>query len=395
MRVIGLIMGLLTLLGVGFYAANGRVDHPEFQLKLPFSQTPYALWAQDLDDNGRPDLILVSHGQNQAAVWRQTGPREFEQETLSTEVGFHPGYLLGWPQRKDLLLGAEGEGEIRRLALDEQGMLRRVASIPEAQAVELLRFEWPEWGPSLLVRPFLQDQLVLLRDFNPETLQFAQRQVLPLASQRPSLMIPGRLTRLDADQDGVEEIYYGIGVARQVRRLVYPGPGKALDHSNMVARFNSGHPQEIHTADFNGDGFPDLLVPDSLPNGWLHILMNDGHGQFTETPLDNLLPRQELQGFALKREQDGNNLLLVNATRHVHLLKFPAGWSGEAGKVEVLSVPKPAPEASVIAELTDLDQDGWLDAIISLDRDKDSVWLCYGPLWDHFAELQRRNFKLN
>jgi len=369
--------------------------YPVFQRYLEFSQSPYALLTHDLDGNGLDDIVLISHGGNQASVWRQKEKRQLSAGVSSESVGFHPGFLMPWPGRRTLLLGAEGDNEIRQLALGEDGSLIKTAGIPEPKAVELQRFQWPGWGESLVVRPFLQDELVLLRHFNPDTLEFTDRQVLPMSSQRPSLLVPGRLTVLDADRDGIDEIYYGLGVVRQVRRLLYPGPDKPLERSELVATLTSGHPQEILTADLNQDSYPDLLVPDSLPNGWLHVFMNDGTGQFNEVSLPNLLPRQELQGFALARDHDGSLLVLINATQQVHLLRFPEKWVGDAAQIQLRSVPKPAEEASVIASLTDLDQDGWLDAIASLDRPEDSAWLCYGPLWDNFAELNRRGFVLD
>jgi len=389
------VLFAMLIVAVVVLTMGWRYRHPDYQQTLNFPMGPYALLTKDLDGNGSPDVVLVSHGENQATVWLQKEKRQFGIGVRSESVGFHPGFMLSWPDRSDVLLGAEGENEIRQLALDENGSLIKTAAMPGPKAVELQRFQWPGWGESLVVRPYLQDELVLLRQFNPDTLTYSHRQVLPMSSQRPSLLVPGRLTVLDADRDGVDEIYYGLGVVRQLRRLVYPGPDKPLERSELVAKLTSGHPQEILTADFNQDSYPDLLVPDSLPNGWLHVFMNDGKGQFNEVPLPNLLPRQELQGFALARDHDGSLLLLINATRQLHLLRFPEKWVGDAAQIQLRSVPKPAAEASVIASLTDLDQDGWLDAIASLDRPKDSTWLCYGPLWENFADLNRRGFVLD
>ena len=369
--------------------------HPGYQRKLEFEQSPYAILTKDMDGNGWMDIALVSHGNNQVKVWRQLQKRTFTPGVKSDSVGFHPGFLFQWPNTATILLGAEGENEIRRLALGDEGELFLTGSVAEEKAVELQRFYWPGWGESIIVRPYLQDELVILSQFDHETLGYAKRQVVPLSSHRPSLMVPGRLTVLDADRDGIDEIYYGLGVARQIRRLEYPGQNKEVEHSALVAKLSTGHPQEVLSEDFNQDGYPDLLVPDSLPNGWLHIFMNDGTGKFNEVELTNLLPKQELQGFFMARDRDGRLLLLINATRQVHLLRFPERWVGDAGLIEVNTVDKPGEEASVIASLSDLDQDGWLDAVVGLDRPKESAWLCYGPLWKNFADLNRRGFILD
>ena len=50
-----------------------------------------------------------------------------------------------------------------------------------------------------------------------------------------------------------------------------------------AASFSTGlsRSAQMATADFNGDGIPDLAVTDNSPNGGVAILLGDGNGGFS------------------------------------------------------------------------------------------------------------------
>ncbi len=96
---------------------------------------------------------------------------------------------------------------------------------------------------------------------------------------------------LDANKDGRPDIFVLMAQAREgIHLFLNQGGGKF--ENNVLASFHPAFGStHLELADFNGDGFPDLLVtngdngeyPSPFKNyHGIRIFLNDGHNQFTE-----------------------------------------------------------------------------------------------------------------
>lgn len=390
-------ISVTSLLAAGIYVAYWSYQHPDYwqTLTAEGAGAPDGLLMVDLDGNGLKDVVAVSHGGNIGSVHLQTPPRRYRLADVTAEVGFHPWRLLTWPETGDLLEAAEGEGEIRKFHWTPEEGLALTGQLKEGRPGDLKRFNWPGWGDGLVVSPYLKDELVFYKQFAIDNLAAVERLVFPMSAHRPSLLIPGAVKVLDADGDGIDELYYTLGIIRQVRRIVYPGPDKAPASSELVAYLPAGHPEQILSADLDEDGDTDLVVPESMPGGWLHVLLNDGHGHFSvETP-PNPFGSQEWQSFGLARDHDGHNVLLLWGTRQLSLMRLPRSWPASQDDLMALTLPKQQSEAALVAVLEDLDNDGWLDAALGRDGAENAAWIIYGPLWENISEMVARGISLH
>ena len=94
----------------------------------------------------------------------------------------------------------------------------------------------------------------------------------PLRLPYPSGAFPQVLRVADFDGSGINQILM-VDAAGRLFRMSY-GP-----HTRTV-RIPNATAQNADVADFNGDGFPDLVIADPSAGGF--VLLNDGHGGFTQ-----------------------------------------------------------------------------------------------------------------
>lgn len=361
---------------------------------LPFADSPFDVLADDVDGNGLTDLALVSHGDNYAQVFLQQGKRTFVAGERQSVTGFHPGDILRLPgERARYLLAAEGQNKLLTLEASQQGGLRQTGELNEPLARHVEVFRWPGWGTGVAVSPFGQDYLVLLKNFDPGTGAASERIRVPLSEKEHSIRRAEWMRPADVDGDGIDELLFASNTTQEVLMLKFPGAEGAIKPT-LVAKFRSGAPWDVLSADLNGDGALDLVVPNQSKPFVVHVLLNDGRGSFQETAALPFPTKMGLRRFALGRDKDGFEYLLGVGYGAVAIYRFPQKWDGKAS-VPMRSLRVGANEGSQDIVFQDLDGDGWLDGVVGRGKGPLGAWIVYGPLWEHFEELAAGQFVLN
>lgn len=368
-------------------------ETPSFQESLPFQGAPFDILADDVDGNGRPDIVLVSHGGDYAEVFFQKEHRAFVAGPQAAEVGFHPGDIIRWPSEQRLyLVAAEGVNRLRVLEPEPDGGFREVSHRAERVPRYVASFRWPQWGVSLAVTPFHNNALVLLRDVEPRSGRAAARVPIQLDRNQRSLRRAERVAPVDIDGDGVDELLFASPITQELLMLRYPGGDESITPV-LIRKFPAGAPNQVAAADLNADGAPDLIVPNQSKPFQINILMNDGGGAFADASPLSFPTTMGIRRVAVGKDRDGANYLLAVGYGAVALYRFPASWDGRA-PVAMRSVPMARNEGSQALLLQDIDGDGWLDGIVGRGGGDNGVWLVYGPLWEHFDALATEQFVL-
>jgi hypothetical protein len=176
--------------------------------------------------------------------------------------------------------------------------------------------------------------------------------------------------------------------------LRYPGKDKPPLPGGIAHFPRGGYPSYVVVSDFNDDGSPDLVVPDSAAPFHVHMLRNDTHGKFDEVQPLVFPTDMGVRRFAAARDKDGVNYLFGSGYGALALYRVPAGWAGQ-GEVPMRQIPLEDVGGVHDIVLKDIDGDGWLDGVVGRSADGDKgVWIVYGPLWDNFGELGKENFVL-
>ena len=377
---------------VGRSAAPDQPSAPETKPKLPTSEQPvwndpenrysrflvlggaFHVLVDDLDGDGRIDLAFTSHSGNLIRVFRQVAPRRFEATDSQDIVGFHPNDTIALPgMPKRYLVNAEGESKLRVLAAQSEGRLTLVAERDQPGPLGSTAFAWPDWGRiSLAVAPYSGSSLTLLRDFDAETAQ-AKASVTVQTDRDPR---PVRLA--DLNGDGTTELVFPTFWSNKVWAIEYKGSDRDPALRELAA-FEDGWPRHVVPLDMDRNGAIDLLVPMSVSER-IAVLLNDGKGHFKESPS---IPYPAWTGaHTLSVGQDrGGRYLLAGGSRSLVLYRERQEMVGsfESITLPLLNWPNRL-------ELSDVDGDGWLDAVVA-DQGQSESQIIYGPLWNSFGKL--------
>ena len=328
----------------------------------------------DLDGDGRIDLAFTSHSGNQIRVFRQAAPRRFEATGPQGIVGFHPNDTIALPgMPKRYLVNAEGEGRLRVLAAQSDARLSLVAERDQLAPLGSAAFVWPDWGRlSLAVAPYSGLSLTLLRDFNPETAE--AKAVVTVQTDRD----PRPVRLADLNDDGTAELVFPTFWSNKVWAVEYKGfdQDPAL---RELAAFKDGWPRHVVPLDVDRNGTIDLLVPMSVRER-IAVLLNDGKGHFREGPSIPYPARTGVHTLSVGQDR-GGRYLLAGGSRALVLYRERQATPGsfESIVLPLLNWPNRL-------ELSDVDKDGWLDAVVA-DQGPLNSQIIYGPLWDNFGKL--------
>lgn len=370
---------------------------PEGQQSLPFQGWVFDVMVEDVDGDGLRDITAIEHGQNQARIYRQTAPRTFGPVQTFDGVGFHPGNFLRWPHEPlQFVLAAEGANEIRSLLPASEGIFTQQSTLKELSPRYAELFHWPGWGESLAISPFNQGFIVLLKNYDPVKGQVGERIVVPLSKEVSSIRSAERISRADLDGDGIEELLFADAIVKDVTQVSYPGvqPQKPLMTSVLYHDDSFAAVNEVHPADLDGDGDTDLLLADEIPPGKLHVLLNDGKGQFkAATPLEFPYP-YGIRELRIARDRDGKQILLAAGNGAIAVSEIPPGWH-DGEQLPWRTIGWQDGDVSHDMVLTDVDGDGWLDGVVGRSFGDKNLWVVYGPLKNRFELLGQKGFVLN
>ncbi|HAO33881.1 MAG TPA: hypothetical protein DCQ84_13140, partial [Candidatus Competibacteraceae bacterium] len=307
----------------------------------------------DLDGDGRLDLLFTSHGGNMIRVFRQTATRRFEATDEQEIAGFHPNDTIALPGTpKRYVINAEGRSQLRVVAAQPDGRLTLISDYSQPHPLGTTPFSWPGWGPlSLAVAPYTGSSLTLLRDFNPE--KGETKEAIKIATEADPQ--PARLA--DLNGDGVPELVFPTFHGNKVWAIEHAGLEQAPGLREL-ASFKKGWPRQAVPFDLDQDGAMDLLVPMSVRPRIVGLL-NDGKGQFTRRAPISYPGAIGVHTLAVGQDA-GGRYLLAGGSRALVLYRER---KEQAGDFENRVVERPDFTWPNRVELVDVDGDRWLDEI--------------------------------
>jgi hypothetical protein len=364
------------------------------QVGLPWSGQVYGLLADDVNGDGQQDLLGVDHSKGMLQTFLQTAPRQFQVGAAFDGVGFHPGTFFRWPgEPGQYVLGAEGDSAVRSLRYTSAGQFEVLHNLPERVPRYVRHFRWPGWGDSVVVSPYANGYVVLLKDYHPDTGLAKERVVVPLAESPQTIRGAEKVTVADVDGDGIDELLLGINTTNELMVIRHPAkPGKKPEADVLLENNQWGTPNEAQVMDLDADGDNDLLLPDEAPPGKIRVFLNQGRGTFKpgkdiDFPLDGGVTELRIQ-----RDHDGRLIMLAAGYGAIALYRFPEGWQ-DGQPLERLHIDWPSEIARDLL-LQDIDGDGWLDGVLGRKSGKARIWVVYGPLHERFEQLSQHHFEL-
>ena len=340
------------------------------------SKGAFHVLADDLDGDGRLDLLFTSHGGNIVRVFRQTAARRFEATEEQEIAGFHPNDTIALPGTpKRYLINAEGKSRLRVVAAQADGTLNLVSDYSQPHPLGTTPFVWPAWGPlSLAVAPYTGSSLTLLRDFNPE--KGEAKAAVTIATEAD----PRPVRPADLDGDGVPELVFPTFLSNKVWAIEHAG-AEQTPRLRELASFKMGWPRHAVPFDLNQDGAMDLLVPMSVRPRIVGLL-NDGKGHVNRRATIQYPGSTGVHTLAVGQDA-GGRYLLAGGSRALVLYRE---HQDRPGDFETSVLPRPDFSWPNRVELVDMDGDQWLDAVIA-DQGEVQSEIIYGPLWDIFSKL--------
>lgn len=338
---------------------------------LPVAGQAFAVVVDDVDQDGRQDLVVTNRGAGTAQALYQKAPRRFEAGPVAEVLGFHANELTRLGNDHRYALSAEGEGQLKVLAPDGKGSLREIANRSQDAPFTTTAFAWPNWGLSLAVAPYQGSGWTLLRNFQPDTAKAEKEYVLGAEGHT----IPGAVTAADTDGDGIVELLYTTRRSRTLWQVRYPKDDQ-VPKPEAIWTAPVGAPRHLVVADLNGDGALDILLPLESERR-IAVLLNDGKGRFAPGP-ELAVPGRAWgpSRLAIAQARDGTWLLVADTEQSLVLYRIERG---NPYHYETIELPLDGSVSQLL--LTDMDGDGEADLIVGLNKVQDSLRILYGPLW--------------
>ena len=307
-------MAFALLAGGGSTAA---LEIPFDDYSLPVNDNPQGLNAVDCDGDEILDLISANFDSNTVTIFQNSGPG-----TL-----LHDANIATAPQPSGATC-ADFNGDGR---------------------IDAAVSSWKDKTVTLYLRQ--------------EDGSFVPGNTFPVGN------LPRSVSAADLNLDGNMDLVVVNVQSSDLTLLFGDGNGGFSSIGNFRIQPTPGqasHPVSAQVADFNGDGFPDIIVAANQRDPALHLLLGDGFGfHFATTPL----PATDRLLYVAVGDINGDHIPDIATLGVDGYIKLFAGLGD--GTFTPLSIMQAGAQAKAIA-LADFDGDGLTDLAIS-NSDSNSV----------------------
>ncbi|MEG5000562.1 FG-GAP-like repeat-containing protein, partial [Microcoleus sp. B4-D4] len=258
------------------------------QVTFPTGNSPYSVSIGDFNGDNLPDLAVANFNDNTASILLNTTPTGAATPTFATKVDFATG-----TRPRSVSIGDFNGDNLPDLAVANSGsntasILLNTTPTGAATPTFAPQVEFPTGSdpfsvsigdfngdnkPDLAVANFNDNSASILLNTTPTNATsptFATKVDFPTGNQPVSVSIG------DFNLDGKPDLALGNFISSNASILLNTTPTNAATPTFATnVEFPTGfRPFSLSIGDINGDGKPDLAVPNSLNNNTVSILLN-------------------------------------------------------------------------------------------------------------------------
>jgi VCBS repeat protein len=264
--------------------ADGLLSAPQY---IPVVTTPYAMAVGDIDGNGTPDLVPITtdnFSSTTVSIMLGDGHGNFQQPSAQQTF---PGYGPGPAYLADI----DGDGKPDLVLAVQQ-------TSGTAYTILWLQNTGGSFGPPTTLVTSTPSKNFCVADFNgdgkPDILYTSTSQALHILINQGNGRfsdqaagglngISGLATVLDFNLDGIPDLI--VQVQKGNAGVLYSFEGKGNGSFQQVGSLNTPGPIQLVSGDFDHDGFPDLAGPSGLEPSEILYFFGDGRGNFVMQPV--------------------------------------------------------------------------------------------------------------
>ncbi len=333
----------------------------------------------DFNKDGNLDIAAVSHGENCLKIFFGKGNRKFEQVQVlpKKSVGFHPDHVasVDWDGDgfDDLLLASEGERAVlyfrnNKGRFSEKPMKFSVSAHPQSLLIADLDQDGKR---DIVLGPYGPQNITVLWGKDPKAFSFEVTKI----SRSPEY--GGYISLGDWNKDGRQDVFFIEPDSNRVRVAINKGKRRFVNkdvyawvrkNANTLPRM----PASVASADLNGDGCVDVLIPMELGKVAV-IAYGDCHGN-TASVDEIPAPAWGYRGCGAVAAGKGHPAMIALGEKQ----KMFIGKQDKDGKWKLKKFK--AGKSSTMFKFLDIDKDGNLD-VLFVDYDGDKIGIYFGPLF--------------
>jgi predicted outer membrane repeat protein len=244
---------------------------------------PYSVAVGDFNGDGKPDLAVANSGSDNVTILLGDGNGGFTEPagspvgTGSTPLSVAVGDFNG-DGKPDLAVANSGSGNVTILLGDGSGGFSQPAGSPVGTGTYPISVGMGDFNGDgkldlAVANEFSDNVTILLGDGSGG---FTEAAGSPVSAGS----LPGYVTVGDFNGDGKPDLAVANQGSGNVTILLGDGSGAFTEAAGSP--LSAGlTPRSVAVGDFNGDGKPDLAVPNAISEN-VTILLGDGSGAFTE-----------------------------------------------------------------------------------------------------------------
>lgn len=363
----------------------GGLDTPRTSVDYLVGDTPSALFVEDVNSDGIPDIITANENDNTVSVLLGDGAGTFiEADSSPVDVGNNPRdvYVADVNgNHMDIIVVNAFDDNVTLLFGDGSGNFSSqssrnfsVGDEPKSVFVADINGEHAD----LIVANTKDDNVtVLLGDGNGD-FQEAENSPFSVGDE------PKKVYVADVD-GGHSDIITSNWKEKSISILSGDGTGNFSDTNNGPENLRY-LPEDLAISDIDDDGYVDILVTYFAGSDYLDIYYGDETGEYSGQP----------QSIEIEKNPRSVDTLDVNGDTHIDIITSNQGSNdvsvflgdGERNFSEVLTGPYPVGDRPTSLFMADLNKDGIPD-IITANENSDDVSVLLGRGNGYFFTTQK------